>query len=258
MSLKLINNGTSGSLKLLNRNNLSGKLSLEQSASPPAYVSSGLVLYVDAGNLASYPQSGTTWYDLSGQNNNGTHVAGPTFDSANGGSIVYNNNYTTFGDPPSLSITPNATINVWYKTTNPVGWRGLVAKRNLENDATNYGINFNTFASMQVYYNASGFQVVGQNYAGNYNTNVWYNICGTFAQNGGNTDMILYKNAVPVSSATRYGNLITNNTPLIVGATGTGGEFLEGNISIVQIYNRTLTPLEVQQNYDFYKERFGL
>jgi hypothetical protein len=32
----------------------------------------GLVLALDAGNSKSYPGSGTTWTDLSGQGNNGT------------------------------------------------------------------------------------------------------------------------------------------------------------------------------------------
>lgn len=256
MSFKLINNGTNKSLKLLNINNLGGKLTLAKSSSP---VTDGIVLYVDAGNISSYPQTGTTWYDLSGNGNDGTHVSGPTFDSSNGGSIVYSNNYTTFYDPPSLSITPNATISVWFKNTSTsAGWRGLVAKRVQATDATNYGINFNTLGSVQMYYNNSGFKVLGENYAGNYETDVWYNICGTFAQNGTNTDMIFYKNAVSIASSTQSGNLITNSTPLIVGATSATGEFLMGNIAVVQIYNRTLTSNEVQQNYDFYRARFGL
>lgn len=254
MSVKLINNGTNGSLKILS-NNLSGKLTIEKSSSP---ITDGLALYVDAGNMTSYPQTGTTWYDLSGNNNDGTHVNGPTFDSANGGSIVYENNYTTFYNPASLSITPNATINVWFKSSSPAGWRGLVAKRVQATDATNYGINFNTLLSVQMYYNNLGFKTLGQTYSGNYETGIWYNICGTFAQNGTNTDMVFYKNAVAISSVTHTGNLITNTTPLIVGSTSATGEFFTGNIAVVQIYNRTLTSLEVQQNYDFYRVRFGL
>ena len=51
-------------------------------------VRSGLVLHLDAARPASYPGSGTTWTDLSGQGNNGTLTNGPTYSSANGGSIV--------------------------------------------------------------------------------------------------------------------------------------------------------------------------
>ena len=52
-------------------------------------VKDGLVLWVDAMNDNSYPETGITWTDLSGNNNNATLINGPTFDTANGGSIVF-------------------------------------------------------------------------------------------------------------------------------------------------------------------------
>ena len=55
----------------------------------PKLVTNGLVLCLDAANKLSYPGSGTTWYDLSGNANNGTLTNGPTFNSANSGSIVF-------------------------------------------------------------------------------------------------------------------------------------------------------------------------
>ena len=54
----------------------------------PRIVTNGLVLCVDAANPRSYPGAGTAWTDLSKQGNNGTLTNGPTFDSANGGSIL--------------------------------------------------------------------------------------------------------------------------------------------------------------------------
>ncbi len=55
----------------------------------PKLVTSGLVLCLDAANKLSYPGSGTSWYDLSGNNYNGTLTNGPTFNNGNGGSIVF-------------------------------------------------------------------------------------------------------------------------------------------------------------------------
>jgi hypothetical protein len=49
----------------------------------PKIVTDGLILALDAASPRSYPGTGTTWYDLSGQGNNGTLVNGPTFSSAN-------------------------------------------------------------------------------------------------------------------------------------------------------------------------------
>ncbi len=54
----------------------------------PSIVTDGLVLCLDAANSRSYPGTGATWTDLKG-GNNGTLENGPTFDAANGGSIVF-------------------------------------------------------------------------------------------------------------------------------------------------------------------------
>ena len=61
-------------------------------------VQDGLVLNLDAGNTASYPGSGTTWFDLTSNNNDGTLINNPTFDSTNGGSIVFDgiDDYVSF------------------------------------------------------------------------------------------------------------------------------------------------------------------
>ena len=58
-------------------------------AHSPSLVMNGLVLALDAANPKSYPGSGTTWTDLSGRGNTGTLTNGPTYSSANGGSLVF-------------------------------------------------------------------------------------------------------------------------------------------------------------------------
>jgi len=52
-------------------------------------VTTGLQLYLDAGNASSYPGSGTTWTDLTVNGRNGTLTNGPTYSGTNGGSIVF-------------------------------------------------------------------------------------------------------------------------------------------------------------------------
>lgn len=55
----------------------------------PKIVTDGLVLCLDAGNSKSYPGTGTAWYDLSRNGNNGTLTNGPTFSNTNGGIMSF-------------------------------------------------------------------------------------------------------------------------------------------------------------------------
>lgn len=57
-------------------------------ANGPVIVKNGLIFNLDAADRNSYPGSGTTWSDISGNGNNGTLTNGPTFSSDNGGVIV--------------------------------------------------------------------------------------------------------------------------------------------------------------------------
>ena len=80
-------------------------------------VTSGLILNLDASNANSYPGSGTTWYDLSGNNKNGTLTNGPTFSAANGGCIVFDgvNDYVAGGNLGTFYS--QGTISYWMYST---------------------------------------------------------------------------------------------------------------------------------------------
>jgi hypothetical protein len=73
-------------------------------------VTDGLVLNLDAGLPASYPGSGTTWFDLSGSGNDGTLTNGPTYSSSNGGSLVFDgsNDYVNLNFPFTQSSSANS------------------------------------------------------------------------------------------------------------------------------------------------------
>ena len=83
----------------------------------PKIITNGLVLSLDAANNKSYPRSGTTWSDLSGNSNTGTLTNGPTFSSANGGSIVFDgvDDYISGTNNSSLQLLNDLTIGAWVK-----------------------------------------------------------------------------------------------------------------------------------------------
>jgi hypothetical protein len=82
-------------------------------------VTDGLVLHLDAAQLRSYPTTGTTWTDLSGNSNTGTLTNGPIYNSEYGGAITVDgtNDYIAL---PSNSINTNSsfTLEFWVKRFN--------------------------------------------------------------------------------------------------------------------------------------------
>ncbi len=84
----------------------------------PKTITNGLVLYLDAANKKSYPGSGTTWTDLSGNVYNGTLTNGPTFSAANMGSIVFDgtNDNIQLGNASTFLPTSAISLNCWAKT----------------------------------------------------------------------------------------------------------------------------------------------
>ena len=78
----------------------------------PNIVEDNLVFHVDAANTRSYPGSGTTWTDLSGNGNNAT-INGATFNSGNGGYFIMDgsNDYITLGTQLNSTIAPNSEDN---------------------------------------------------------------------------------------------------------------------------------------------------
>ena len=101
-------------------------------------ITNGLVLYLDAANTKSYVSGSTTWNDLSRNNNTGTLINGSTFNSLNGGSIVFDGiddrvsgttintgqNFTVncWIFPTLLGATRRALVGNGYPYTSRVGW----------------------------------------------------------------------------------------------------------------------------------------
>ena len=107
----------------------------------PDIVTDGLVLCLDAADKKSYPGSGTTWTDRSGNGNNSTLTNGPTFDSANGGSIVFDGSDDISLTTSNLTITGDQSIETFLKFNSLDSFlQGLVSNHDFVN-TSNFGIN---------------------------------------------------------------------------------------------------------------------
>lgn len=210
-------------------------------AAAASIVTSGLVLNLDAGDTASYPGSGTTWTDLSGSGINGTLINGPTFDSANGGSLVFDgvNDYVSFTYvQPAYSTTTSFSWNVWvYPTINNNG-QLILGLRGTDLDFTK--LTTNNFEYLPI---ALGGQMP---------LNVWQNVCVVKNQ----TSFLYYRNSALISSTTSTATKASK--PFFVGGDPSGNEYSTSRIAQVSIYNRALTAAEVTQNFNALKSRFGL
>jgi hypothetical protein len=99
----------------------------------PKIITDGLVLYLDAANTRSYPGSGTVWSDLSRGGNNGTLRNGPTFNSGNGGSIVFDgvNDYASFPNNTNLD-NQKITMENWVYPTITLSQQGFIFEKGFE------------------------------------------------------------------------------------------------------------------------------
>ena len=224
----------------------------------PRIVTSGLVLNLDAADRNSYPGSGTTWTDLSGNNNSGTLTNGPTFNSANGGSIVFDgvDDYVLDSSVNYNSYSNNFTAVAWVKPNNAIG--GIMGWGH-SGVAPYYtwalSISSSRF-STQIY-NGTNHYIISDNTE----INKWQNAAFVVYQSG---LMELYINNSKYSTV-GSSNLILSRgdqyNRTIIGTnpnTSVSTAFLNSNISQVQIYNRALSAQEIQQNYNATKTRYGL
>jgi len=219
---------------------------------------SGSVLYLDAGNTLSYPGTGTLWTDLSGNNNNGTLVNGPTFDSANGGSIVFdgNDDFVSLGSGAASLIQgkTNISIGIMFNLNALGQLRGLLGTLNYICGA-NLGLVADS-ANLQFYNDTANCNVTAL--TSYIQTGKWIYAVGTY--DGTTTRLYGIKDGIltQTSSTVKSGNTNTFSTDFIVMGTKYPTIFTNGKGSIAHIYNRTLSQEEVLQNFNAIKARYGL
>lgn len=214
--------------------------------------SDGLVLYLDAANPKSYPGSGTTWNGLSGNGNDGTLVNGPTFDSGNLGSIVFDgaNDYATTSF--TLNGSQPLTVSCWFNLdTITKNWYSIIDAFKNGTDR-NFQLWCDNVGKIRVFH-------LGSSHSGTYtlSPNTWYNAVFTYPGSGLGT---LYVNKNITDLNVPKGSGSGGDIPLNIGGRTDAhvSSHTNGQISNIHIYNRALTPQEVLQNYNATRSRFGL
>tara|TARA_B100001175_G_C19469472_1_gene620951 strand:- start:647 stop:1327 length:681 start_codon:yes stop_codon:yes gene_type:complete len=219
----------------------------------PRIVTDGLVLALDAGNTKSYPGSGTSWSDISGQGNNGTLTNGPTYSSDNGGSIVFDgtNDYIDVSGTESFNapLSINFTLSIWMYPTKTGNWQGVFTKN--RSTGTQVGLFLSSSNEFVFGFSGSGGNLIGSSFS----TNTWYHVVLVQAAN---TSRKIYINgSLDVTKTSTFGTTSSGSETFRLGQASGVNEYFGGRISNASIYNnKALTASEVLQNYNALKGRY--
>lgn len=221
---------------------------------PSGIVTDGLVLYLDAGNKLSYPGSGTTWTDIGPVKKDGTLTNGPTYDSSNLGSIVFDGVDDYVIGNYGITGNTNATMLGFVNVT--LNKKGAFFRNGLNANGYAIGIGSGNFDS-----NGSSIimlQPAVRWMPSAYNWNSGWQMVTMTVDNNGYPSA--YKNDSFIFSVAGAGNSAQSSYQLgrVIGDEPSGPRAAQCQIANFMMYNRALTAAEVSKNYNALKGRFGL
>ena len=204
----------------------------------PAIVTDGLVLYLDAANRKSYPGTGTSWFDLSGNNNDFTLSGTLTFSSSSGFSNFSSTNKITRSNFPQNLSSNGFTSLCWARAVTQAGYQKLIGNGDVEN-------------YIDLYIGTTGKYRIEAGAAGFYNNNISVGIETLQADDGIWRMYGAYESTLPVTNP---------SVPFGIGNEGnTAFNYpWAGNIYSVMIYSRVLSSYEITQNFNALRGRFGI
>lgn len=226
----------------------------------PKIVTNGLVLCLDAANPSSYPGSGTSWKDLSGRDNNATMYGSVpletdvvrcwNFATATGASSTSSSLGFSFATN-MVPTTGNFTFSFWVKNANSsLSQTGLFS-----NSGGGDGYRFGIGLSGIYYLTGPTYTEGNLSFLTTSSASIWYNVIAIFRKS--TSQILLYRNgiyqgAVSIPAQTA----MSNNAPGLVRSPCCS--IYTGKLAMMSVYNYDLSDLNIQQNYQATKGRFGL
>ena len=238
-------------------------------------ITDGLQISLEAGDVNSYPGSGTTWKNLGlkGRGGDGSLTNGPVHNADGYFSFDGTNDYCNMGGGDDFFVNNMVfTVECWF---NPAGYgdgvyclgatRGNASQRLFD---LSHGLDNDYYFHMT---NGSGYAVAVQTMIDDYALNTWYNITMTWDGTTNSNRVIGYVNGgVDAPNAeirtgtssfagssifSAYGN--TSKT-FFVGAQSNNSYSFNGKIGAFRYYNIEFTPEEVQSNFEAQRHRYGI
>jgi hypothetical protein len=216
----------------------------------PRIDADGLVFYVDANQPTSYPQTGTSWYDMSGFGNNGTLTNGPTWNSNGWFGFDGADDFVNCGNGSSLNILRTVTMELWFNVSGfGSPWTNVFGKMNADGDSSTRC--YTAFINSSGYVHFVTADTSGQEHLDStnfINTGRWYHWIGTIDRNTGVLKQYV-NSTLNTTGTVRTTDIVTNSDPLRIGYAGNYYERYNGLVSFGRIYSKALTQTEIKQNY---------
>ncbi|MBN1157688.1 DUF2341 domain-containing protein [Candidatus Woesearchaeota archaeon] len=227
---------------------------------------SNLVLYLHFDNSSTYGENSNRVFDFSGYGNNATLGAGNEFINKTGGrfggtlQVDGTGDYARIPDSTSLDIINGITITAWIKVRTAANYATIIGKRDPSAKEGNFAFRTGSAASvdeLQFYWSVSGAWQVYATTDADLTTGTWYFVAASY----NNSEMRILRNGVNLTKScaagTCSGNLESDNNNVSIGRPGEyAGEYFNGQIDEVRIYNRSLSVDEVLGIYNSTKPYF--
>lgn len=222
-------------------------------------VTSGLVLYYNPADSASYPGTGTTVTDLSGNGLNGTMS-----------NITWTDPYFTYnGTSSTVSIADNAllepgsgdfTIEAWVYYTTITGSSRIVMAKTNGGLSADWGYGIRTSSVGSTYIEVGNGTTSVNSPAGTVTTGQWYQLVGVWTNVASNSVEFYINGVSQGSNSHAFASVKDTTSPLYLGSFNNGqfAQWLNGRIGIVRYYSVALTAAEVLQNYNANRGLYGL
>ena len=229
-------------------------------------VTDNLFLHLDASDSASYPGSGTTWFDLTSNNNDAT-INGATYDSADGGIFDLDGSNDNIEIPHvsslSLSTSAQRTIQVWVKIDALPALNAQVPVFGKLSSSFGFdgywGGLFSNGGVVRCVTNGTAVQRIS-NSTLTVSIDNWYLFTFVSQITSTSNTTKVYINETEYITAAHGSDSYNETNPLYLGYIGAGvsSNYLNGKIGACYFYTKGLTAAEVSENYNATKTRYGL
>jgi hypothetical protein len=221
-------------------------------------VTSNLVLHYDPYQKPSYSGSGATLYDLTSNSLNGT-LSNTTYTSPY---LTYNGSSSTTSVSDNASLEPGSgdwTVEVWINHAVITGASRCIISKTNGGNAADWGYGIRTTSSGSTYMEVGNGSTSITSPSSTLSTGIWYQLVGVWTNVASNSIEFYVNGISQGSSSHSFASIKDTTRPVSLGSFDGGatfGQWVNGKIGIVRIYNKSLTSTEVLNNYNADKWKY--